>query len=117
DEVIGGGIVPGSLILLGGDPGIGKSTLALQLSMSLKNVLYVSGEESVSQIKLRANRIDKKHQLNVLAETELESVLATIENQKPELVIVDSIQTMYSESSSGVAGGVAQVTNAVLQIM
>jgi DNA repair protein RadA/Sms len=130
DEVIGGGIVPGSLILLGGDPGIGKSTLALQLSMILQTDkhesgkrintdagLYVSGEESASQIKLRANRIDSNHQLNVLAETELEAVLGTIEAQKPELVIIDSIQTMYSESASGVAGGVSQVTNAVQQIM
>ncbi|HYV33886.1 MAG TPA: DNA repair protein RadA [Candidatus Limnocylindria bacterium] len=118
DEVVGGGIVPGSLILLGGDPGIGKSTLALQLSMQIQSdVLYVSGEESASQIKLRANRINKNHELNVLAETDLESVLGSIENQKPELVIIDSIQTMYSESASGVAGGVAQVTNAVQQIM
>jgi len=118
DEVIGGGIVQGSLILLGGDPGIGKSTLALQLSMKLDDdVLYVSGEESVNQIKLRANRIDRNHQLGVLAETELETVLSHIEAQKPKLVIIDSIQTMYSEQASGVAGGVAQVTNAVQQIM
>lgn len=118
DEVVGGGIVPGSLVLLGGDPGIGKSTLALQLSMRIEsNVLYVSGEESVSQIKLRANRIDKNHRLDVLSETELEAVLTTVEAQKPELVIIDSIQTMYSDSASGVAGGVAQVTNAVQQIM
>jgi DNA repair protein RadA/Sms len=118
DDVIGGGIVPGSLILLGGDPGIGKSTLALQLSIKLNsNVLYVSGEESVNQIKLRASRVDKNHQFNVLAETDLESVLSTIQAQPPELVIIDSIQTMYSESASGVAGGVAQVTNAVQQIM
>jgi DNA repair protein RadA/Sms len=118
DDVIGGGIVPGSLILLGGDPGIGKSTLALQLSIKLNsNVLYVSGEESVNQIKLRASRVDKNHQYNVLAETDLESVLSTIQAQPSELVIIDSIQTMYSESASGVAGGVAQVTNAVQQIM
>ena len=118
DEVVGGGMVPGSLILLGGDPGIGKSTLALQLSMLVEaNVLYVSGEESVNQIKLRANRLNKNHQLNVLAETDLETVLGSVENQKPQLVIIDSIQTMYSESASGVAGGVAQVTNAVQQIM
>jgi DNA repair protein RadA/Sms len=118
DEVVGGGIVPGSLILLGGDPGIGKSTLALQISIMCQgNVLYVSGEESVNQIKLRANRVDKNHELDVLAETELESVLATIENRKPDLVIIDSIQTMYSENASGVSGGVAQVTAAVQQIM
>ncbi len=119
DEVIGGGIVPGSLILLGGDPGIGKSTLALQISLKLssKNVLYVSGEESVGQIKLRADRIAKNSNMMVLAETELESILVNVETEKPELVIIDSIQTMYSEQVSGVAGGVAQVTNAVQQIM
>jgi len=118
DAVIGGGIVPGSLILLGGDPGIGKSTLALQLSMNLsREVLYVSGEESVSQIKLRANRVNKTHELDVLAETQLEAVLATVETRQPGLVVIDSIQTMYSEAASGVAGGVAQVTNAVQQIM
>ena len=116
--VIGGGIVPGSLILLGGDPGIGKSTLALQLCLQLDNdVLYVSGEESVSQIKLRATRIRPQHRLNVLAETDLETVLASVETQKPEVVIIDSIQTMYSQMATGVAGGVAQVTNAVQQIM
>lgn len=118
DEVLGGGIVPGSLVLLGGDPGIGKSTLALQLCMKVKDsVLYVSGEESVSQIKLRATRLDKNHQLGVLAETDLAAILATIQNQDPALVILDSIQTIYSAESSGVAGGVAQVTGAVQQVM
>lgn len=119
DEVLGGGIVPGSLILLGGDPGIGKSTLALQLSMKLtgEDVLYVSGEESVHQIKLRAGRISKSHELSVLAETDLEAVLATVEARGPKLAVIDSVQTMYSESASGVAGGVAQVTNAVQRIM
>jgi len=118
DEVIGGGIVPGSLILLGGDPGIGKSTLALQLSMKIAdNTLYVSGEESVHQIKLRADRIEKKQELQVLSETDLDAVLATVEAQQPKLVIVDSVQTMYSDQASGVAGGVAQVTNAVQRIM
>lgn len=118
DEVLGGGIVPGSLILLGGDPGIGKSTLALQISMMSDGaVLYVSGEESANQIKLRADRIEKGKELEVLAETDLDTVLATVENQKPNLVIIDSIQTMYSETATGVAGGVAQVTFAVQQIM
>ncbi|HVY68116.1 MAG TPA: DNA repair protein RadA, partial [Patescibacteria group bacterium] len=118
DDVIGGGLVPGSLVLLGGDPGIGKSTLALQLSLRLQRpVLYVSGEESVQQIKLRASRISPRHELAVLAETDLESVLATVEARGPEVVIIDSVQTMYSEAASGVAGGVAQVTNAVQRIM
>lgn len=119
DEVLGSGIVPGSLILLGGDPGIGKSTLALQISMKVSDasVLYVSGEESAGQIKLRAGRISKTHQLQVLAETNLETVLATVQEANPQLVIIDSIQTMYSSEGTGVAGGVAQVTNAVQRIM
>ena len=118
DEVIGGGIVPGSLILLGGDPGIGKSTLALQISMLLEqDVLYVSGEESAGQIKMRAARISQNHNLQVLAETDLALVLPTIESAMPALVVIDSVQTMYSEEASGVAGGVSQVTYAVQQIM
>ncbi len=118
NQVTGGGIVPGSLVLLGGDPGIGKSTLALQLAMGLSaEVLYVSGEESVNQLKLRAHRINKNHQLNVLAETSLEIILASVAAMDPELVVIDSIQTMYSDQVSGVAGGVSQVTNAVQQIM
>jgi DNA repair protein RadA/Sms len=118
DDVVGGGIVPGSLVLLGGDPGIGKSTLALQLSLHRpETVLYVSGEESVQQIKYRASRLSGKHELAVLSETDLESVLATVESRHPGLVVIDSIQTMYSETASGVAGGVAQVTNAVQRIM
>ena len=118
DDVVGGGIVPGSLILLGGDPGIGKSTLALQLSMRMSDaVLYVSGEESAQQIKYRANRIDKENGLQVLAETDMESILASVEAIHPALVVIDSIQTMYSEAASGVAGGVAQVTFAVQRIM
>lgn len=118
DAVVGGGIVPGSLVLLGGDPGIGKSTLALQLSMALgMGVLYVSGEESAHQIKLRAGRVGKNHELQVLPETDLNAVLATVEAMHPKLVVIDSIQTMYSEEASGVAGGVAQVTNAVQKLM
>lgn len=124
DEVLGGGLVPGSLVLLGGDPGIGKSTLALQLSLntaSLKentsSVLYVSGEESAAQIKLRAQRIDTSHELQVLAETDIDAVLATVVEHGPNIVIIDSIQTMYSEDSTGVSGGVAQVTGAVQKIM
>lgn len=118
DSVVGEGLVPGSLVLLGGDPGIGKSTLALQLSMQLGDgVLYVSGEESVHQIKLRASRVSKTHELQVLAETDLSTVLATVEASHPALVVIDSIQTMYSDEASGVAGGVSQVTNAVQQLM
>jgi DNA repair protein RadA/Sms len=128
DDVLGGGLVPGSLVLLGGDPGIGKSTLALQISMNVvgaglksaptqADVLYVSGEESVHQIKLRSGRVSKNEQLNVLAETDLDTVLASVEASAPQLVVIDSIQTMYSQETSGVAGGVAQVTGAVQKIM
>ncbi len=118
DDVTGGGIVPGSLVLLGGDPGIGKSTLALQISIKLgDSVLYVSGEESVYQIKYRANRLDSKHKLQVLSETDLDAVLAAVEATHPKLVVIDSVQTMYSENATGVAGGVAQVTNAVQRVM
>lgn len=119
DEVLGGGLVPGSLVLLGGDPGIGKSTLALQLALNLEpeEVLYVSGEESAAQIKLRSSRLKTGEVLQVLSETGLESVLASVETFRPKVAIIDSIQTMYSEQASGVAGGVAQVTFAVQQIM
>ena len=118
DDVLGGGIIPGSLVLLGGDPGIGKSTLALQVALNLADsILYVSGEESANQIKLRSNRVDKRQELQVLAETDLDMVLASIEASSPKLVIIDSIQTMYSDQATGVAGGVSQVTNAVQKIM
>ncbi len=121
DTVLGGGIVPGSLVLLGGDPGIGKSTLALQLAMNTtksgKSVLYVSGEESVQQIKLRSNRLANAQNLAVFAETNLESVLATILSEQPELVVIDSIQTMNSDQVNGVVGGVSQLTFATNALM
>lgn len=119
DEVLGGGLVLGSLVLLGGDPGIGKSTLALQVAMNLHSaeVLYVSGEESAAQIKLRSGRLKSGEALRVLSETDLASVLDFVQAARPKLVVVDSIQTMYSPEASGVAGGVAQVTFAVQQIM
>lgn len=126
DQIFGGeeriGIVPGSLILLGGDPGIGKSTLALQLALifSQKQIktLYVSGEESLPQIKLRAARLSKKlDELLVISENNLEAVLATVDAAKPRFLVIDSIQTMFSATSSGVAGGVAQVSAATMRIM
>lgn len=123
DLVLGGGIVPGSLILLGGDPGIGKSTLALQtalyMSQAAASVLYVSGEESAEQIKLRADRIDRAIDLEVLPETNLETIIATIAEQAPDLAIIDSIQTIVSNEASGVIGGVSQVsftTNALMRL-
>lgn len=121
DRVLGGGIVPGSLVLVGGDPGIGKSTLLLQvcnkLSESGHDVLYVSGEESLSQIKMRAMRLSNSFdRLSIYAETNLSDIEATIQGRKPEVVIIDSIQTMYSEDISSAPGSVSQVreTTAVL---
>ncbi len=118
DEVLGGGIVAGSLILLGGDPGIGKSTLALEIAeKSGLKVLYVSGEESLHQLKIRASRIASSENIFAASETGLEAIIAAISSLEPQLVILDSIQTIYSESASGVAGSVAQVSYAMQNIM
>ncbi len=121
DQVLGGGIVPGSLIMLGGDPGIGKSTLALQVAMNLtkdgKSVLYVSGEESAQQIKMRSTRLSNKQDLSVLAETNLETVMATLANEQPDVAILDSIQTLNSDSINGVVGGVSQLSYATSVLM
>lgn len=124
DRVLGGGIVPGSLVLVGGDPGIGKSTLLLQvckgLSDSNHKVLYISGEESLKQIRMRADRIGSfNDNLTLLCETDLGLIEDTIRQHKPEMVIIDSIQTMYSENVTSAAGSVSQVreaTNILLQI-
>jgi DNA repair protein RadA/Sms len=125
DEVLGGGIVPGSLILLGGDPGIGKSTLALQLanyisdSSSPQSVLYVSGEESAQQIKLRSARLATSADISVLTETDLDIVTSTIIAAQPNVAIIDSIQTLNSQSVNGVVGGVSQlsfVTNSLMRL-
>lgn len=124
DRVLGGGIVPGSLVLVGGDPGIGKSTLLLQVCQKLafdkREVLYISGEESLKQIKLRAARIGSfSDQLRLLCETNLELIRETIRREKPEAVIIDSIQTMYNEEISSAPGSVSQVreaTSVLLQL-
>lgn len=123
DRVLGGGIVPGSLVLVGGDPGIGKSTLLLQVCQQLansRNVLYISGEESLSQIKLRANRMGTfQDNLKLLCETNLVTIRDVIETRKPDLVVIDSIQTMYSEEVSSAPGSVSQVresTNVFMQL-
>ena len=123
DRVLGGGIVPGSLILVGGDPGIGKSTLLLQVCRNLseeKEVLYVSGEESLTQIKLRANRMGKfSSNLKLLCETSLDIIKNVIEKKRPEIVIIDSIQTMYNEEVGTAPGSVSQVresTNILMQL-
>jgi len=124
DRVLGGGIVMGSLILVGGDPGIGKSTLLLQVCQKLsgdkRNILYISGEESLKQIKLRANRIgDFTENLLLLCETNLELIRSIIEERRPEVVVIDSIQTMYSEDVGSAPGSVSQVresTNVLMQL-
>lgn len=124
DRVLGGGIVPGSLVLVGGDPGIGKSTLLLQvcqrLAESKKKVLYISGEESLKQIKLRANRMgDFSENLYLLCETNLDLIRTVMEREKPETVIIDSIQTMYNEAVGSAPGSVSQVresTNILMQL-
>ncbi len=113
NRILGGGIVPGSLVLVGGEPGIGKSTLALQLSLLLNhlNVLYVSAEESPQQIKMRADRIDSALNENcyILGEVILENIFTQIQHLKPGLIIVDSIQTIYSEALESSPGSVSQV--------
>ncbi len=117
DRVLGGGLVRGSLTLVGGDPGIGKSTLLLQVCRNLsedkRQVLYVSGEESLKQIKIRANRIGEFGAcLKLLCETSLETIEETIRHTKPDVVVIDSIQTMYHESISSAPGSVSQVREA-----
>lgn len=124
DRVLGGGIVPGSLILVGGDPGIGKSTILLQvcrhMALDGRKVLYISGEESLKQIKLRANRIgDFGETLYLLCETGLAVIEETIRHLMPDITIIDSIQTMYQEDVSSAPGSVSQVreaTNLFLQL-
>lgn len=124
DRVLGRGIVPGSMILVGGDPGIGKSTLLLQTCQKLCNnginVMYVSGEESLHQIKIRADRIGQfNDKLNLLCETNLDSIRAVVEREMPTVVIIDSIQTMFNESVGSAPGSVSQVresTNVLMQI-
>ncbi len=117
DRVLGGGIVPGSLVLVGGDPGIGKSTLLLQVCRNLaqaeRSVLYISGEESLQQIKIRAQRIGTfTESLELLCETNLSDISDVMQEKKPEIVIIDSIQTMYSEEVSSAPGSVSQVRQA-----
>ncbi len=124
DRVLGGGIVPGSLILVGGDPGIGKSTLLLQVCRELaekgQKVLYISGEESLRQIKLRAQRMGEfTDRVLLFCETSLEIIREVIEKEKPEIVVIDSIQTMYSEEVASAPGSVSQVreaTNTLMQL-
>lgn len=122
DRVLGGGVVEGSLVLIGGDPGIGKSTLLLQVSLQLahsgQKVLYVSGEESLAQIKMRAERLSlKEEQFYLLSETDLVSVAAEVQRLSPNILIIDSIQTMQIPDHQGVAGSVSQLREATAILM
>jgi len=122
DRVLGGGFVPGSLVLLGGDPGIGKSTLALQMvnsvSLSKRSVLYVTGEESPEQVKMRAERMGVgSDRLFVYAETSVESILDEIAKLSPKIVVVDSIQTIYTEDFPSAPGSVGQIRESAAKIM
>ena len=122
NRVLGGGIVPGSLVLIGGEPGVGKSTLLLMIAGAVSEergeVLYISGEESPQQIKMRAERLGiSGERILLLSETELESLLSCADEVKPKLLIVDSIQTVYLEKLGGVPGTIAQVREATLRLM
>ena len=120
NRVLGGGLVPGSLVLLGGEPGIGKSTLVLQTVLRLgdRRVLYVSGEESVQQIKLRAERIEySKSNCMIVCETRLETIFEHIKECSPELIIIDSIQTMSSEAVDSSPGSVAQIRECTAMLL
>jgi DNA repair protein RadA/Sms len=123
DTVLGGGLVPGSLVLIGGSPGIGKSTLTTMALANLlesgRRVLYVSAEESAAQVRLRAERLPQRHALSipVLAETDLHTVLATLEHDRPEVCVIDSVQTLHSGELSSGAGSVGQVREVAGEVM
>ena len=120
NRVLGGGLVKGSMVLLGGEPGIGKSTLSLQLALSTMNIktLYVSGEESASQIKMRAARLGTANEeCYIYPETLLENILGQIEAMQPDLVVIDSVQTIYSESIESSAGSVSQIRECAARLL
>lgn len=125
DTVLGGGIVDSSLVLVGGDPGIGKSTLLLQTAINFSKhskVLYVSGEESLSQIKMRANRLSNSEELKnsklfLLSENEMKQITKNIEKYEPKLLIIDSIQTLYNDELNGAAGSLTQIRDITHQLM
>src|SRR5438067_7416053 len=120
DRVLGGGLVPASLVLVGGEPGVGKSTLLLTALAEMskgRRALLVTGEESVAQVKLRAERLGGAEQVEILAETELETVLATLEAERPDVCVIDSVQTLYSAEVGSAPGSVAQVREAASRLM
>ena len=120
DRVLGGGLVPASLVLVGGEPGVGKSTLllsALAAMSSERRALLVTGEESVAQVKLRAARLGGAEQVEILAETELETVCATLEQERPAVCVIDSVQTLYSSELGSAPGSVGQVREAAARLL
>jgi len=121
DRVLGGGLVPGSVVLLGGDPGIGKSTLLLQTLVTMgqqQKVLYITGEESLQQVSLRAHRLGlESREMSLLAETQVEKILATAQQEQPRVMVVDSIQTVYTEQLQSAPGAVAQVRETAAQLV
>jgi DNA repair protein RadA/Sms len=120
DRVLGGGLVPASLVLVGGEPGVGKSTLLLTALAAIsreRRALLVTGEESVAQVKLRATRLGGAERVEILAETELETVLATLESERPAVCVVDSVQTLYSAEVGSAPGSVAQVREAAARLL
>jgi DNA repair protein RadA/Sms len=120
DRVLGGGLVPASLVLVGGEPGVGKSTLLLSALAAIsgeRRALLVTGEESTAQVKLRAQRLGGAEQVEILAETELEAVCATLERERPAVCVIDSVQTLYSSELGSAAGSVAQVREAAARLL
>ena len=121
DRVLGGGLVPASLVLVGGEPGVGKSTLLLSalgaVSRAGRRALLVTGEESSAQVKLRADRLGGAEGVEVLAETELEIVCATLEQERPDVCVIDSVQTLYSSELASAPGSVAQVREAAARLL
>jgi len=120
DRVLGGGLVPASLVLVGGEPGVGKSTLLLSALGAIskdRRALLVTGEESSSQVKLRAARLGGAEKVEILAETELENVLATLETERPDVCVIDSVQTLYSADVGSAPGSVAQVREAAARLL
>jgi len=121
DRVLGGGLVPASLVLVGGEPGVGKSTLLLSalgaIARSGRSALLVTGEESVAQVRLRADRLGGADDVSILAETELESVCATLERDRPTVCVIDSVQTLYAGELGSAPGSVAQVREAASRLL
>src|ERR1043166_4253802 len=120
DRVLGGGLVPASLVLVGGEPGVGKSTLLMSALASIskdRRAVLVTGEESTAQVKLRAARLGGAEQVEILAETELEAVCATLEQERPDVCVIDSVQTLYSSEIGSAPGSVAQVREAAARLL